>query len=228
MRCVIGYTRALIKSDYDDQIRIIEDYCDKNNTVIDTWFDINKPDLKFDRKRRIEKFKRKIKKRDTLIASEYSRLGNSLTEIFEVLKLFEEKKVNLIIIKKDSKNPFFNHYKEKLNIFKFFSEVEQTLASRRSKEGLAERKKKGKKIGNPNLKRDNIIRQKKALEFAEQLRGDLEHYINSGLSQRAIVKKLNESGIKTRKGGKWTLIQLQTVLKRLGLKTKRTTTISEN
>jgi len=45
--------------------------------------------------------------------------------------------------------------------------------------------------------------------------------MKQGKSQRYMVDALNQSGVKTRKGGKWNLNQLQAALKRLGLKTER-------
>jgi len=76
------------------------------------------------------------------------------------------------------------------------------------------------KLGNPNLKRDNKVRQEKALAFAETLRPTLEAFIQ-GKSQRYMVNALNQTGVKTRRGRQWNLNQLQAALKRLGLKTER-------
>jgi len=93
----------------------------------------------------------------------------------------------------------------------------------RTKMGLANAKSKGKKLGNPNLPKDNKIRQEKALKFAETLRPILEGFIARGMTQRGMVAELNKLGIKTRHYTIWRLLQLQIVLKRLCLKTKRST-----
>jgi DNA invertase Pin-like site-specific DNA recombinase len=91
----------------------------------------------------------------------------------------------------------------------------------RTKNGLAAAKARGVKLGNPNLKADNEESKRKALEWAENLRPILEGLISEGKSQRVMVEHLTAAGVPTRRGGKWTLIGLQNILKRLELKTKR-------
>ena len=91
----------------------------------------------------------------------------------------------------------------------------------RTKNGIALARKRGKQIGNPNLKADNRKRIAKANAFAESLKGIISSLINSGLTQRQIVDELNKSGVKTVKGCEWKLVTLQRVMKRFGLCTVR-------
>ena len=51
--------------------------------------------------------------------------------------------------------------------------------------------------------------------FAAKLAGLIQGFKASGLPQRAIVAQLNQIGIRTAKGGEWSLIQLQRVMERL-------------
>ena len=111
--------------------------------------------------------------------------------------------------------------KAMIGLFSIFGEMERDMISQRTKNGLAHAKARGVKLGNPNLQRDNKVKQERAQKFAESLRTTLEAYVAQGMTQRAIVDELNHVGIKTRRGGRWSLIQLQNVLKRLGLKTRR-------
>jgi len=62
---------------------------------------------------------------------------------------------------------------------------------------MANAKAKGIRLGNPNLKTDNCKRIKKAIAYAERLRGIVVSLIDSGLTQRQIVEQLNRSGVKT-------------------------------
>jgi hypothetical protein len=56
-------------------------------------------------------------------------------------------------------------------------------------------------------------RQQAADEFASKLKGVIEGMKARGLSQRAMCDELNRLGIKTTRGGEWSLIQLQRVMK---------------
>jgi len=90
--------------------------------------------------------------------------------------------------------------------------------SHRMRVALAAKKARGGKVGNPGpLRRHNRIRQEGAIQFAELLRPRLKAYIQAGLTQRRMVEALNEVGIKAANGGRWSLVQLQRVLTRLGL-----------
>jgi DNA invertase Pin-like site-specific DNA recombinase len=176
------------------------------------------------KERRIDELLGQLKKKDTLIVSELSRLGRSLGEVVLLVEHLIKKKVRLIAIKQNLKingspDPVT---KAMIGLFSIFGEMERDMISLRTKNGLAAAKARGVKLGNPNLKRDNKVRQEKALAFAETLRPTLEAFIDQGKSQRFMVDALNQSGVKTRKGAQWNLNQLQAVLKRLGLKTQRT------
>ena len=81
-------------------------------------------------------------------------------------------------------------------------------------------KAEGKVLGNPNLQIDNSVRFENAKRFAEEKRLIIEALIAKGLTQRAIVDELNTQGITARRGGHWTLSQLQRVMKKLSPKTK--------
>jgi hypothetical protein len=65
-----------------------------------------------------------------------------------------------------------------------------------------------------NLKPNIEARQQAVCDFAGKLKEIIEDMKASGLSQRAICAELKRSGIKTAKGGEWSLIQLQRVMAR--------------
>ena len=91
------------------------------------------------------------------------------------------------------------------------------MISRRTKDALAVAKSRGVKLGNPNLKADNLVRIRQADEFADSLRGTLVAFKAQGFSQERILKELNHLGVKTPRGGKWnSCTQLRNILKRIG------------
>lgn len=95
------------------------------------------------------------------------------------------------------------------------AEWERDKISERTKAALAEARKLGTKLGNPNLVADNTKRSAAAQRRAEALRKTLRGFTRQGLTQRQMVEELNASGVPTAMGGQWSLMQLQRVLKRL-------------
>lgn len=99
-----------------------------------------------------------------------------------------------------------------------FAEFEGRRIGTRTKAALAAAKARGVKLGTagPSNLRPNIeARQVASNDFARKLQGILASFRDRGLSQRQQVQELNSLGIKTAKGGEWSLIQLQRVMARL-------------
>lgn len=98
------------------------------------------------------------------------------------------------------------------------SEWERDQISARTKAALAAAKARGVQLGKAgpaNLKRHILERTADADEFAQKIAGVLNGLQSSGLTQRAMVEQLNLSGVKTPRGGEWSLTQLQRALARL-------------
>lgn len=105
-----------------------------------------------------------------------------------------------------------------LHIVAAMAQYEGRRISERTKEALQAAKRRGVKLGKvENLSKGNKDREQKAGEFAEKLKGALEGFKAEGLTQRAMVERLNQIGVKTSAGKEWKLMTLQRVLKRLGL-----------
>jgi DNA invertase Pin-like site-specific DNA recombinase len=105
-----------------------------------------------------------------------------------------------------------------LQMHAVMSEWERDQISARTKAALAAAKVRGVKLGTSgafNLRPNIETRQAEAADFARKLQGILIGFRSQGLSQRKQVQELNCLGIKTAKGGTWSLIQLQRVAARL-------------
>lgn len=96
--------------------------------------------------------------------------------------------------------------------------------SRKIKEGLSRVKQQGMMLGNPSLDlvrntdltQANKVRQVNADEFAIQMLTPLKEIYSDGYETlQEIVQGLNNEGIPTRRGGKWTRTQLKRLLVRL-------------
>ena len=141
----------------------------------------------------------------TLVIAKLDRLARNVHFITGLM----ERKVNFVA----ADYPFADKFM--LQIHAVFAENERDRISQRTKEALARVKARGKKLGNPHLKADNIKRKQQAQEFAEKLRPTLEAFKQQGMTQRQMVVELNKIGVKTARGGEWSLVQLQRVLGRL-------------
>jgi DNA invertase Pin-like site-specific DNA recombinase len=218
------YTRVSTDTqDLESQKRGIQEYCSRNDIFVDEWLAVKISSKRTRQERRVAELLGRLKRGDCVVVSELSRLGRSLTEIFSVVQTLTQKKAALMSIKENiSLNGKPNiQTKVMITMFGLFAELERDLISQRTREGLAAARARGVRLGNPNLHADNAIRREKASAFAERQRVLLEGFILRGMTQREIVEELNKLDIKARRGGSWTLAQLQHVLKRLGLKTVR-------
>lgn len=98
------------------------------------------------------------------------------------------------------------------------SEWERDQISARTKAALTAAKARGVELGKtgPDNLRQNIQERKAAANaFAAKLSGIISGFKAANMSQRVMVAELNQLGIKTSRGGEWTLVQLQRVMKRL-------------
>ena len=105
-----------------------------------------------------------------------------------------------------------------LQMHAVMSEWERDQISERTKAALAAAKARGTVLGAAGARnlRPNIDARKEAsATFATSLRAVLTGFAKQGLSQRQQVSELNSLGVKTARGGDWSLIQLQRVLHRL-------------
>lgn len=105
-----------------------------------------------------------------------------------------------------------------IHLMAAFAEHEAKRISERTKDALAMAKKRGVPLGTAgaaNLKPNIERRQSDAAAFAEKLRGQIKGFELRGLTQRQMIDELNQLGIRTARGGIWSLIQLQRVLARL-------------
>jgi DNA invertase Pin-like site-specific DNA recombinase len=142
-----------------------------------------------------------------LLIAKLDRLARNVHFISSLM----ESKVDFVIADMPEANALTIH------LLSAVAEYERELISKRTKEALAAAKRRGTKLGNPNLKADNRKRKKQAQDFAKKLKPTLKAYQDQGMSQRAIAEELNSVGITAPRGGEWGLLQVQRVMTRLGI-----------
>ena len=112
-------------------------------------------------------------------------------------------------------NPHAN--KLTVHILAAVAQHEREMISERTKAALAAAKKRGQRLGNPNLsaaaKRGVAALKANARQFAANVRPIIEEIMRAGFtSHNAIAAKLNERNVRTARGGKWTHVQVGGIL----------------
>ena len=147
------------------------------------------------------------KNKAKLLIAKLDRLARNVHFVSSLM----ESKVDFVVADMPEANALTIH------LLSAVAEYERELISKRTTEALAAAKRRGVKLGNPNLKADNKKRTKTAQDFAKKRKATLKAYKDQGMSQRAIVEELNNVGITAPRGGEWKLIQVQRVINRLSL-----------
>jgi DNA invertase Pin-like site-specific DNA recombinase len=142
-----------------------------------------------------------------LVIAKLDRLGRNLAFIAALM----ESGVEFVAVD----NPHAN--KLTVHILAAVAQHEREMISERTKAALAAAKRRGKRLGNPNLpeaaKRGVAAIQANARRFAANVRPIIEEIMRTGvISHNAIAAKLNERNVKTARGGRWTHMQVGAIL----------------
>ena len=150
---------------------------------VDHWVSETVSGTKSARDRKLGKLLNRLKKGDTLILSEISRLGRNLMEIMGVLNICILKRVAVRAIKEDY--VLDDNINSQILAFAFglVSQIERELISQRTREGLARRKAEGKKLG----RRHGQSISKFKLSEKEEL---IREMITKGKSKAEICRRL--------------------------------------
>lgn len=134
--------------DYRSQKLGVLDFCNKKKIIIDAEvIDQAKSGKLNPSKRNLGVLLNNLKKGDTIVCSEISRLGRSLLMIMDILKELMDKECKLYCVKENYE--LGDNIISKVLAFAFglSAEIERNLISQRAKEGIARARQAGKKIG---------------------------------------------------------------------------------
>ena len=148
---IYGYLRVSTTTQtLENQKFEITEYCKEHKITGQICFkeDIKSGTISY-KDRTLGKLLKKLKKGDTLIISEISRLGRSMLMVMEILNQLLNKEITLISVKENM--IFDNTISSKVITFAFSlsAEIERNLISQRTKEALALRREQGVKLGRP-------------------------------------------------------------------------------
>lgn len=147
---IYGYIRVSSdKQTVENQRFEINKFCESKQLKIDDWIEETISGTRNYTKRQLGRLLRKVKKDDTIICSELSRLGRNLFMIMEILNICMTKECRVWTIKDSYR--LGDDIQSKVLAFAFglSAEIERNLISQRTKEALARKKAEGVTLGHP-------------------------------------------------------------------------------
>ena len=184
---IIAYLRVSTgKQNPENQREEIKRFAEEKNMAIDQWVIETASGKLAPRKRKLGRVLSRMKKGDTLIVSEISRLSRSLTEIMTIMGQCLEKEISIYTTKE--RYTFDNSINSKVLCFAFglVAEIERNLISMRTKEALAVKKAEGVRLGRrpgSNVK----------IKFIEQNEARRARMLDSGMSITQMCRKIGIS-----------------------------------
>lgn len=184
---IVAYLRVSTgKQLLENQKNKISAFAQNRNMVIDQWVTEIASGCKQRNDRKLGTLLRRMKKGDSLIVTELSRLSRTLIDIMTIMGTLLQKGVVLYSTKE--RYSFDNSLNSKVLCFAFglVAEIERNLISMRTREALALRREQGVKLGR---KKGSYTKQKILLDN----RNEIIRTINSGQSIASICRKYHVS-----------------------------------
>ena len=148
MATTIAYLRVSTdKQTIENQRSEIRRFANTRNLDIDKWVEETVSGKVRDTNRKLGGTLKRLKKGDTLIVSELSRLSRTLLDIMSIMRTLLERGITLYSVKENFR--LADDISSKVVIFAFglAAEIERDLISTRTREALAARKEQGVVLG---------------------------------------------------------------------------------
>lgn len=147
---IYGYIRVSTdKQTVENQRYEINQFCDRQEMVIEKWIEETISGAKNVEDRKLGKLLKQMKKGDILICSELSRLGRNLLMIMGILNECMNKDIQVWTIKDSYRLGSDINSKVLAFAFGLSAEIERNLISQRTKEALARKRAEGVVLGRP-------------------------------------------------------------------------------
>ena len=153
---IYGYIRVSTdKQTVENQRYEINQFCDRQEMVIEKWIEETISGAKNVEDRKLGKLLKRMKKGDILICSELSRLGRNLLMIMGILNECMNKDIQVWTIKDNYRLGSDINSKVLAFAFELSAEIERNLISQRTKEALARKKTERVVLGRPKGKKSS-------------------------------------------------------------------------
>ena len=183
-KMVYAYIRVSTdKQTVENQRFELQNFANEHRLVIDRWVSETVSGTKAAKDRKLGPLLKRMKRGDTLVLSEISRLGRNLMQIMSMLNLCMTKETFVLTVKE--RYELGNNINSQVLAFAFglSAQIERDLISQRTKEGLARRKASGQQLG--RKKGDKNTHYK--LSGKEKI---IQTMLDYGYSKAAIRRKL--------------------------------------
>ena len=179
---IFAYIRVSTElQSYEGQRYEIEQWASRRQWVIDKWVQEKASGTKELKKRTLDGLLKKMKKGDTLICTELSRLGRNMMMVMSILNTCSQKGIKIYSIKDSFELSDSLNAKIIAFAFSLAAEIERNLISQRTREALAAKRASGIKLGRPFGK----SRERKRFDQKEA-------YIRAQLAQGVTIGSLAE------------------------------------
>jgi DNA invertase Pin-like site-specific DNA recombinase len=147
---VYGYIRVSTdKQSVENQRYEINRFCERNVIVVGRWVEETMSGARSVGDRALGRMLKTMKKGDTIICSELSRLGRNLLMIMGILNDCMSREIQVWTIKDNYRLGNDINCKVLAFAFGLSAEIERNLISQRTKEALARKRSEGTRLGRP-------------------------------------------------------------------------------
>ena len=184
---IIAYLRVSTgKQNPDNQKEEIKKFALEKGFEIDRWISETVSGKKDKKERKLGNALSKMKKGDTMIVTEVSRLSRSLTDIMTIMGMCLKKGINIYTTKE--RYAFDDTINSKVLCFAFglAAEIERNLISMRTKEALAVRRAEGVQLGR---RKGSCVK----LQHLQSHTSDIEQMLQKGWPVSRICRTLKVS-----------------------------------
>ena len=148
MAKITAYLRVSTdKQTLENQRSEIMCFASQNGIIIERWVEEVVSVKVKDSDRKLGSLLKRLRRGDTLVVSELSRLSRTLLDIMAIMRSLLDRGVTLYSVKENFCLADNINSKVILSAFGLAAEIERDLISTRTKEALASRKEQGKTLG---------------------------------------------------------------------------------
>lgn len=174
----------------------IEDFCRRNGWRIDGWtMDEGVSGTVEPWRRSLGGMLRRARSGDRIVFSEISRIGRKVMMVLDFMEKAARKGVRVYTVKDGYQMDDKLASKILLIVFSLAAEIERTLLSERTREGIRRAKEMGKRIGRPRGAKNRFLKCAKYESVIQRM-------VAAGESWEAIGKRCHASGITVKRYAK--------------------------